>query len=525
MFDTVGVNAKIYRMRDVYRSGQLDAAMQQILDQVDKVRKVYSRFSRHKNDLSSWYPFQPICEKCHKIGTTRTYEFDGKEVTYRCEPNLVTWAAGCGNEGKVTPFGGNGKLPWKLEWIAKWHSFNVGLEGAGKDHCTKGGSRDVADQCYSNIFGKKPPINVPYEFFLLEGAKMSSSKGVGFYAQDIVNFLPPEIVRFLMVRQNPKKTVNFSVAADYTVKLFNEYDQMLTQSISPKATEDHKKILTISALKDSLTSEVLPSFQLLMALKKMPHMNVTKTIMEKHHVEATNPQYIAALNRRVESVGYWIDHFADPDDLLEIQMHLPDNAMQLAADQRAFLYFLAKTLSKAKIPRSKQTDSSEIYQTLLFDVARMTPIKPDRAFQAFYCALLNRDLGPKGGSLIAYLGPKFVAQRLQNIPYSKLAFWRKTAIMKSDLAVSIAEYKDEISKIEAHILSSELIDEEFRKDKRLYVLQCSIYGTNNKIYAQRCFLHNDDELIDAVEASKCAELLLSELKQKFDCDVQLKIIS
>ena len=104
----------------------------------------------------------------------RCLRYDGAVVSYRCRPEMVKWARGCGHEGKISPFDGRGKLPWKLEWVAKWISFPVTIEGAGKDHSTKGGSRDVSDACLRAIFQKEPPLNVPYEFFLVGGAKMSS---------------------------------------------------------------------------------------------------------------------------------------------------------------------------------------------------------------------------------------------------------------------------------------------------------------------------------------------------------------
>jgi len=49
-------------------------------------------------------------------------------------------------------------LPWKLEWIAKWRKFPVTIEGAGKDHSTKGGSRDVSAACYRAVYGADEPL-------------------------------------------------------------------------------------------------------------------------------------------------------------------------------------------------------------------------------------------------------------------------------------------------------------------------------------------------------------------------------
>ena len=86
------------------------------------------------------------------------------------------------------------------------------------------------------IFGGTSPLDVPYEFFLVSGAKMSSSKGVGTSAREIANFLPPEILRFLMIKIPPKRTVNFSTDFDYVVKLFNEHDRLMEASLAGRGS-------------------------------------------------------------------------------------------------------------------------------------------------------------------------------------------------------------------------------------------------------------------------------------------------
>ena len=137
VFEDLGVQVDRYYMRDVYRSGRFDQAIDVILRNSDIVRRVYKEVS-NSDRPPTWFPFQPICENCGRIGTTEVHDYDGTLVSYRCRPDMVKWARGCGHEGKVSPFGGRGKLPWKLEWVAKWVTFPVTIEGAGKDHSTKG---------------------------------------------------------------------------------------------------------------------------------------------------------------------------------------------------------------------------------------------------------------------------------------------------------------------------------------------------------------------------------------------------
>src|SRR5947209_5109534 len=121
IFGELGVRMEKYRMRDVYRSGRFNEAIDVILRNAATVRAIYKKVSNSERP-ESWHPFQIVCENCGRIGTTEVSDYDGSEVTYHCRPDLVKWARGCGHRGKTSPFDGRGKLPWKLEWVAKWRT-------------------------------------------------------------------------------------------------------------------------------------------------------------------------------------------------------------------------------------------------------------------------------------------------------------------------------------------------------------------------------------------------------------------
>lgn len=170
LFEKLDVRPEIYKTSEVYKSGKFDEAIKIALDNVEKVRKVYS--DTYKKETSSdWFPLQVVCPNCGKLGTTKVTAWDGEKVKYVCSPDLVKWAQGCGQEGEISPFGGNAKMPWKVEWAAAWYTFGVTIEGAGKDHASAGGSYDVAMQIVEKVFNKPQPLKLGYEFFLTGGKK------------------------------------------------------------------------------------------------------------------------------------------------------------------------------------------------------------------------------------------------------------------------------------------------------------------------------------------------------------------
>nr|VFK03215.1 MAG: lysyl-tRNA synthetase, class I [Candidatus Kentron sp. H]VFK03861.1 MAG: lysyl-tRNA synthetase, class I [Candidatus Kentron sp. H]VFK06404.1 MAG: lysyl-tRNA synthetase, class I [Candidatus Kentron sp. H] len=404
VFRELAVDARIYRMRDVYRGGLFNEVIDTILRNAHRIRAIYEDISGAKRP-DHWHPFQVICENCGKIGTTEVSGFDGEKVRYHCKPDLVTWAVGCGHQGEVSPFDGHGKLPWKLEWAAKWHEFGITIEGAGKDHCTKGGSRDVASRIMRELFGGEPPVNIPYEFFLVEGTKMSSSKGVGSSARDMADFLPPEILRFLMVKTDPKKAVNFSTDGAYMLKTFNEHDRLLERLAEGDITEDQSALLRGAKRDASIPAYTPVSFQLITSLLQIPHVDLHDTVRSRMGRTLTEVEnhYLAA---RIAAARYWLANIAPEEDKFEIRETLPAIAGRNASAQQHFIASLRDRLSSAEW-------REDLLQTDIFDAARLTPLPAKQAFEAIYRLFLGKESGPRAGALLSYLDRAFVIERLE----------------------------------------------------------------------------------------------------------------
>ncbi len=441
VFDDLGVKVERYRMRDIYRAGQFNEPIDRILGHAADVRRVYQQISGSERP-DHWFPFQVICEKCGCIATTEVHAYDGALVSYRCLPSKVVntklnLGRGCGHEGKVSPFDGRGKLPWKLEWVAKWVAFPVTIEGAGKDHSTKGGSRDVSEACLRAIYGTEPPLRVPYEFFLVGGAKMSSSRGVGASARDMADLLPPEVLRFLMIRTKPNSPVNFDVREEGIVKLFNEFDRFHTRVNHDKnATPDEActyRLCELTPEGDYFNA----NFQVVSALVQMPHLDVVEQITRRKGSPLTDGER-RHLDQRIASARLWVENYASDEEKTRLHETLPARAQELTAAQRAFLHRLA-----AALPGTAWEDDA--LQAKVFEIARLTPLEQPVAFKAIYRMLLDKDAGPKAGNLLAFLDPQFVIARFQELPFARLDFWRETEVSEADLEKWFAQNAEKIA--------------------------------------------------------------------------------
>jgi lysyl-tRNA synthetase class 1 len=420
------------------------------------VRQVYKDVSGSEKS-AKWHPFQTVCEQCGRVGTTEVVAYDGKEVEYFCRPNMVKWAKGCGHHGKVSPFDGRGKMPWKLEWVAKWRSFGVTIEGAGKDHTTKGGARDVSGACLTALFGETPPMNIPYEFFLAKGKKMSSSKGVGSWARDMADFLAPEVLRYLILRTQPQTPVDFPLepndpdpkkatmsylSEEFIVKLFNDFDRMKKRTFSdPKMRDDEKELYRLCEV-------VTPgdfydaNFQLVLTFAQMPHVDLPAE-MEKRKGSSLTEHERQHLDARVRTARYWLDHFAREEEKVYLQDKLPARAAELSHTQRAFLSKLASELTA--VPWDDDS-----LQAKVFDVARRTPITQSSAFTAIYRVLLDREQGPRAGAMMAVLDRAFVIARYAELTFDEDAFLKETTTPLTEIELWVEKEKGKIADLWAH---------------------------------------------------------------------------
>ena len=440
VFADLGIKPEFYRMRDIYRSGKFNSAIDAILRKADVVRRIYKEVSGSERP-DTWHPFQVICENCGRIGTTEVTAYDGQQVTYSCKPYLVKWAKGCGHEGKMSPFDGRGKLPWKLEWCAKWTTFPVTIEGAGRDHSTKGGSRDVAGACLREIFGQEPPLNCPYDFFLVGGAKMSSSKGIGVTSRDMADFLPPEVLRFLMIRTPPRQHVNFEPSEVHILKAFNEFDRAKHRYFhDANLKPDDKRIYELSQVTpepDYWTAD----FQLVAALIQMPHLDAVKELEKRKGAPFTDLER-KHLDLRIRAATYWLEHYATEDEKTRLQETLPERAKNLTTAQHGFLHILAGLLADA-------TWQDEALQITVFNAARLTPIDQPSAFKAIYRVLLDRESGPKAGNLLSFLDRDFVIGRCREVPWSELEFLQATGLAPGAFERWLASEKEKIVSLTA----------------------------------------------------------------------------
>ena len=409
---------RYYWMSDLYAAGTVDPYIRMALDRAEAVRAIYRRVANVQHP-ADWHPLQVVCESCAKVGTTIVTRWDGERVFYECRPNLVTWARGCGHAGLVRPFGGRAKLGWNLEWAAQWSIFGVTIEPSGKDLSTAGGSRDRADAIAREVFEREPPLNVPYEFLNIGGRKMSTSKGLGVAAHEIVRVVPPEQLRLLFLRPRPQTAIEFDPSgSDAIPRLFDEFDRLADATagrpVRGELPAGHESVFRYSLLDPQadvagIAAAFRPAFGHLALLRQIPGVDIDARIEAEKGAPLT-PLEVETLRERAAAADAWLATFAPDKARIAVNRErLPDEAEALASDQRAWLARLAA----AALDLNGPPRSGDAWQALIFATATDLGLAAGRAFAALYLAFLGRPNGPRAGWLLASLEASFVVERLR----------------------------------------------------------------------------------------------------------------
>ena len=411
VFHRLGADPEIYWTSEMYKSGAFNEAIRIALDRAEELIGIDREISGSRK--AERHPIQPVCEQCGRIGTTLVTGWDGRAVRYECRPDKVAWARGCGHHGSRSPFDGGSKLQYKAEWAAKWWILQVSVEGAGKDHMTKGGSHDVASAMCDRVFAYPPPFPIPYEWFLVGGRKMSTSRGVGVAADELVEILRPDLARFLMVRPHYRQQINFDPAGETIPTLYDEYDRAAaayfgeTEGKTAAETElvrDNARTFYFSRTGGEPPRTYRMRFAKVAYLMQMPTVNVHEAAAGERGASLSEADR-AELDRRMEDARRWLMTYAPEQYRFQVQSSLPPVA--LSSEQRRLLARLADVI------RGRDAWRGEDLHAQLHALKAELGLPAKEAFEAIYLVFLGKPSGPQAGWFLASLDRGFVLGRLR----------------------------------------------------------------------------------------------------------------
>lgn len=401
--DKADFHPSYYRLTELYKGGKMDPYIKLALTKATDVRRILKEVSGSVKD-ENWLPVSVVCESCGKMMTTRAYEFDGEKVAYTCDKG-PDGTVPCGHTGRISPYGGNAKLFWKVDWAAKWCALGVDVEGGGKDHSTKGGSRDVANHISREIFDREPPFDIPYEFFLVGGKKMSSSKGRGSSAKEMSELFTRSVFRLVLLGKDYNQQIDIDPQGDSVPRTYDWYDD-LAEGVREGNRDDFARLFELVHAPEYRAGYLATNpwqlrFSQVAFIVQMPHLFIQKEA-EAVKGSALLPEEVAALNERADYAKWWLENYAPEQYRYTLQEGEPATALTDA--QKKACAILAEYLSEER--------TGEEIHARLHELKTEVPIQPKELFSGIYQVFLGRDSGPKAGWFLSVLPQEYRTRRL-----------------------------------------------------------------------------------------------------------------
>lgn len=387
--ETLDVRPEVIRTGQLYAEGKFGEIIELLIKRREEVRNIIQEISGRELE-QDWFPYNPKCSKCGRINSAVAYDYSDGFVYYHCS---------CGNDGKSDIYKDDGKLPWRLEWPAKWKILGVTIEPFGKDHGTQGGSYDTGKAISENILGYPAPLPQMFERILLKGkGAMHSSTGVNIPATEILDFAPPEIVRYMMARVPPSRHIEFDPEAGF-LNLMDEFERLIKLSRDNKLEEDQKVLLKISTTEKSL--EDLPDYRHLTTLVQI----YSKDEQIKNVMSRSGKTYSdEILEARIKQARFWVEHYAPETSKFQVSGEKdPVNVSEM--EKMVICNFLEN------INSLEEWKADSIHEAAR-DAIGKSGLSPSEGFVALYRALIGKERGPRIGFFLESMDRGMVQRRL-----------------------------------------------------------------------------------------------------------------
>jgi lysyl-tRNA synthetase class 1 len=234
------------------------------------------------------------------------------------------------------------------------------------------------------VFRYPVPGRYEYEWIQIKGkGAMSSSKGIVLLPAALLEIMPPEALRRIVLGRDPARALDLDLAEGF-----------------PRFMDGYR----------AETEEKPVPFTHLVTVAQTVRGDVNAAadmLCQGGYREAA-----ADHEKLVEYLTYarnWTEKWA-PEALrfrILLLSEAAEAAKDLDEDQRRYLDIVA--------PQLENSMSGEKVQDILYSTAGELSIKPKKAFSAVYTVLLGKKNGPKAGPFVAGLSADVVQQRFCSV--------------------------------------------------------------------------------------------------------------
>ncbi|MBI4162217.1 MAG: lysine--tRNA ligase [Candidatus Aenigmarchaeota archaeon] len=390
----------------LYEAGKFEPYIQKTFEKIQDASRILAKFQSTKEE--GYIPFDAICPNCNILSNVSSFDLEQKTVTFTCGGKTMKkkTSEGCGQTATV-PWS-HGKLQWRFEWPAQWGIFKTTFEPFGKDHYE--GSWKSGQDISRIVFNEEPPIPYVYEFFLVNGEKMSASKGNVYITQDMMKLLEAEVFMFFYTK---RPGMQRDLDLKNIFRLIDDFESAENVYFGKEAkikTDEENMKRSYEMCFDSVP-KIQPlridyKFAALIAQAGGDTDRAIELLKFTGHIkDEIKKEDREKIEKRLELAKFWAQNFADPQLKIIINEKIP--SVDLSHHQRKAIKELLDELIKDK-------SESEL-QLAVFNIARANNMEPKEFFKLLYQLLISKDSGPRLGAFVIAVGKKRVIELLDQV--------------------------------------------------------------------------------------------------------------
>jgi lysyl-tRNA synthetase class 1 len=208
---------------------------------------------------------------------------------------------------------------------------------------------------------------------------MHSSTGLAISINDMLDIVPPEVLRYLIIRQKPEKHIEFDPGLSF-LNLIDEYDQI----------EGDQRAHQLSRTEGTVPSKI-PFRHMVTAVQIADDrgFDYLLTVLGRTGYDTSNKE---AIRQRANNARNWLAKYAPLFVKFKVQEAIPPQAKSFTKEQKL--------------------SGQEIHDNL-YKVAEETGLDGKQVFETVYLALLGLKSGPRAGHFLASLEKEFVVRRFK----------------------------------------------------------------------------------------------------------------
>ncbi len=394
---TLGVEVGYVHANEKYREGWYVPAIERSLQRIPQTRQALEKVSGRQLE-DSWSPIQVM-----ENGRLKKRPFVGLDITAR----TVQYQDAEGATQTIGYEKGDVKLDWRLDWPGRWWLQQVSVEPSGRDHMTKGGSYDTGVEIMRDVYESEAPYPVAYDFINMVGdtKKMSASKGTGLDAMEGASIMPPEVVRYFILRSAPSKRLYFD-PINGVVQLMDEFAAFAAKTDKTESEQQLWYICTRGQAAQRSVSRVPFSHLVASYQASLRDADKTLDVIKRTEYAQVAGEDAEIIRNELKFIDEWLERRAPEDVKFALQDSV--DASQFNDAEKALFKLLA-----AKIQNAPADADGNWFHTAIYECKDETGLEPKIMFSALYRLLIGKQSGPRAGWFLSILPRDWLVAQLE----------------------------------------------------------------------------------------------------------------